>query len=40
MSSISAATAFVAGVTPRLIWPKTNSGTVDVPWPFTKIVIR
>ena len=39
-ASIRVATALVAGVTPRLIWPKTYSGRVDDPRPFTNDVIR
>ena len=40
ISSITAAMAFVDGVTPTRIWPKTYSGNVEVPRPFTKVEIR
>ena len=36
---IIAATALVSGVTPRLTWPKMNSGSVYEPGPDTNVVI-
>ena len=33
------ATAFVSGVTPRLTWPKMNSGRVDEPGPDVNVVM-
>ena len=38
-ASIIVATALVSGVTPRLTWPKMNSGRVDEPGPYTNDVI-